>query len=422
MSDFPAFNLHCHTHYSFNANGYSPTDLAQLAKAHGWYAAGIVDFDVLDGVDEFLDACDRLAVRGVASLETRVYVPEFATREINSPGEPGVFYFMGVGFTQCAVAPEAAGTLSAMRRRAEARNRQMIERINTHLVPVAVDYARDVLPLTPAGNATERHLLKAYIQAVEGDGQERIGFWAEKLGLTAEQVAAQVDDYARFSNTVRGRLMKRGGVGYIAPAPGTFPTVEEASHLAVACGALPCATWLDGFSAGEQAEEELLELLIAKGTVAINIIPDRNWNISDPEQRRLKVQKLYEVVALAQRLDLPVIVGTEMNAPGQKLVDDFAAAELLPVRRVFRAGVDFLYGHTLMQRALGLGYQSDWARTHLPARRQRNDFYTHIGRAVPPGAQGRAHLAAIAPDSTPDAVLSHVGEPASVLATAPQSV
>jgi hypothetical protein len=396
------FNLHCHTHFSFNANGYSPTDLVKLAKEKNWHAVGIVDFDVLDGVDEFLSACEALDVRGTASLETRVYIPEFATREINSPGEPGVFYFMGIGFTQSAPAPEVADTLAAMRRRADARNRQMIERINAHLAPLTVDYDRDVLTLTPTGNATERHMLKAYIQplvepvetrsrqARPADGSlvepvETNNFWAEKLNLPADQIAAQISDYAKFSNTVRGKLMKRGGVGYIPPTPETFPTVEEVSQLAIACGALPCATWLDGTSVGEQAEAELLELLIAKGTAAINIIPDRNWNIADPEQRKIKVQKLYEVVALVQSLDLPIIVGTEMNAPGQKLVDDFDAPELAPVRQAFLDGADFLYGHTILQRALGQGYQSDWAKTHLPTRRQRNDFYTQLGRRILPG-------------------------------------
>ena len=49
-------NLHCHTFYSYNAYGYSPTALAWLAKRNGYKALGIVDFNVLDGVDEFLTA------------------------------------------------------------------------------------------------------------------------------------------------------------------------------------------------------------------------------------------------------------------------------------------------------------------------------------------------------------------------------
>jgi hypothetical protein len=179
--------------------------------------------------------------------------------------------------------------------------------------------------------------------------------------------------------------MKKGGVGYVQPGPHTFPTLAEFHALIVACGALPCAAWLDGLSAGEQAIEELLELLLSQGAVALNIIPDRNWNLADPETKQLKLQKLYEVVELAQKLDLPLNVGTEMNAYGQKFVDDFDAPELAPVREAFLAGAYFIYGHTVAQRILGRGYQSDWAKTYLPTRRDRNAFYTHLGREVEPG-------------------------------------
>ena len=66
---------------------------------------GIVDFDVLDAVEEFLDACEAAGVRGSAGIESRVFIPEFADREINSPGEPGVYYHMGIGFTGGALTP-----------------------------------------------------------------------------------------------------------------------------------------------------------------------------------------------------------------------------------------------------------------------------------------------------------------------------
>jgi hypothetical protein len=393
-------NLHCHTFFSFNAYGYSPSGLAWLAKRRGFKLMGIVDFDVLDAVDEFLEACECLEVRGSTGLETRVYIPEFADREINSPGEPGVYYYMGIGFTSSQAAEPVAPILADMRRRAEQRNRAMVDHINVYLLPVAVDYERDVLPLTPAGNATERHMLAAYIQAAARHYADPVPFWAEKLQLSPEQVAGQIGDGPRFQNTVRSRLMKRGGVGYVQPGPESFPSVDEVSQMAIACGALPCATWLDGLSAGEQAMEELLELLIAKGAAALNIVPDRNWNITDPELRRVKVQNLYAAVALAQKLDLPLNIGTEMNAPGQKLVDDFNAPELAPVRQAFLDGAYFIYGHTLLHRASGLGYQSQWAQQHLPARCDRNAFYTRLGRLVPPGKASLERLGRLGiPDS-----------------------
>ena len=405
-------NMHCHTFFSFNGYGHSPASLAWLARREGYRAIGIVDFDVLDAVDEFLLACDKLAVRGTAGIETRVYVPEFATRVINSPGEPGVFYDMGIGFVTGGVSdPEAAGTLADMRARAERRNREMLARLNAHLAPVALDYERDVLPLTPKGNATERHMLAAIIAQVRRSVADEIAYWAEKLSLPTEKVSQTLADGAggaRFADVVRSRLMKRGGVGYVQPGPDSFPTVETFHGMITACEALPCFTWLDGTSDGEQCIEELLDLMIGKGAATLNIVPDRNWNISDPEVRALKVRKLHEIVRLAEARDLPLNVGTEMNAYGQKLVDDFDAPEMEPLRAAFIGGAMFVYGHTLMQQALTHGYASSWAAEHFPTRRQRNAFYTEIGRRAEPGRQSLARLRQLGVDLAPAAYLQGI--------------
>lgn len=399
-----AVNLHCHTFFSYNAYGYSPSALAWLAKKNGYAAIGIVDFDVLDAVDEFLAACELLGVRGSAGIETRVFIPEFATREINSPGEPGVCYHMGIGFTSSSVPVEVAPILASLRERAARRNRAMLERVNAHLASVALDYEADVLPLTPSGNATERHMLAAYLAAAERelpDPAQRAAFWAEKLGVAVEQVTASMSDTAKFANLVRGKLMKQAGVGYVKPSPESFPTVDEFHQLIVACGALPCAAWLDGMSAGEQAIDELLDLLIEKGVASLNIIPDRNWNIADVSARAAKVAKLNEIVRIAQARDLPLNVGTEMNAPGNRLVDDFASPFMAPHNAAFMAGAYFIYGHTALQRRAGLGWQSAWANEHLPKRQARNKFYETAGRLADPS---RA-LPRLSPQMTPDEVL-----------------
>ena len=74
-----AVNLHCHTFFSYNAYGYSPSKFAWLARKRGLAVAGIVDFDVLDGLEEFLAAGRAVGLKTVVSLESRVFVPEFAT-------------------------------------------------------------------------------------------------------------------------------------------------------------------------------------------------------------------------------------------------------------------------------------------------------------------------------------------------------
>jgi hypothetical protein len=293
---------------------------------------------------------------------------------------------MGIGFTSSKVPESAAPILADLRDRAARRNRGVVERVNAYLDPVKVDYEKDILPLTPGGNPTERHIVVAYTRAAESLTPDPAAFWAGKLGVSLDQVTALMKDTPKFQNQIRAKLMKRGGVGYVQPVPDSFPRLEDVHRLITACGALPCAAWLDGTSAGEQAYEEFLEFLIGKGVVALNIVPDRNWNIADPEVKRVKVQHLYNVVGLAQKLDLPLNVGTEMNSFGLKLVDSFDAPELAPVRRAFLDGAYFIYGHTALQRRAGLGYQSAWAQTHLPSRRERNAFYTEVGYRVRPGS------------------------------------
>jgi len=45
----------------------------------------------------------------------------------------------------------------------------------------------------------------------------------------------------------------------------------------------------------------MLECMVAKGAAALNIIPDRNWNIKDPEARETKVRKLRDPSTSALR-------------------------------------------------------------------------------------------------------------------------
>ena len=164
--------------------------------------AGIVDFDVLDAVDEFLGASRRLGLRGCSGIETRIFLPEFHSRELNSPGEPGIAYYMGVGFTSCQVAQPAL--LDKLREIARTRNLGVLSRVNPYLEPVAIDYEDDVIPLTPKGNATERHLCAAYeakAESVFPDDSERAAFWAAKLGPRARRYSEVVPGFALISGT-----------------------------------------------------------------------------------------------------------------------------------------------------------------------------------------------------------------------------
>ena len=74
----PFVNAHAHTFYSFNYKGYSPSRFVLEARREGLEMGGIVDFDVLDGLEEFWEASRLLDLKGCVGIESRVFVPEFS--------------------------------------------------------------------------------------------------------------------------------------------------------------------------------------------------------------------------------------------------------------------------------------------------------------------------------------------------------
>jgi len=378
-------NMHCHTFFSYNGYGYSPSYIAYLAKKEGWFAAGIVDFDVLDAVDEFLDACKILGVRGVCGLETRAFIKEFSDREINSPGEPGITYHMGIGFTHqntASVNKNTAAFLQSMKQNAQNRTRDMVNKVNAFLRPVELDFDKDAIPLTPDGNVTERHICQSYenkAAQIFPDMTQRAEFWSEKLGITIEESTQIITDSVKLQGKIRSKTMKSGGVGYVKPSEKTFPLIQDVNQFILASGAIPTITWLNGLSDGEKAIEELLDLQQKFGGAALNIVPDRNWNISDPEEKSEKLAELAKIIELCEIRNLPIIVGTEMNAPGLKIVDSFDTEELQEYTQIFKEGAAIIYAHTIMQ-AQGKGYLSDWAKSEFASIADKNAYFAEIGK------------------------------------------
>ena len=393
-------NLHCHTFFSYNSYGYSPSKFAWLARKAGLAVAGVVDFDVLDAVEEFLDAARMLGLKGCAGLETRVFVPEFSERVINSPGEPGISYHMGVGFPKARLESEQKEFLLNLRKTSQARNQDLMERVNRYLSPVELDYEKDVLSLTPSGNATERHICLGYARKageVFGETKALSEFWAEKLGVEANSL--ELPEGRELLNIIRAKTMKRGGVGYVLPDKGSFPLMADTNRFILAAGAIPTLTWLDGTSDGEKAIEEFLEVGRASGSAAINIIPDRT--VKDE-----KLENLYEVVELAESLHLLVVVGTEMNSPGQKFVDSFNTKELSPLVPIFLKGAHIVYAHSVLQRECGLGYTSNWADKNFESVADKNEFFRALGSSLEP--QCEDELGGLSEDVTAQEILDKI--------------
>lgn len=375
-------NMHFHSFFSYNSEGWSPSHIAWAAHRAGLYAAGLCDFDVLDGLHEFLAAGATLGLRVTVNLETRVYVREYAQVDITSPGEPGVTYIMGAGFTDTPApgTPQAAG-LEKLRNGARERNLALVARINAQLPDIALDYERDVLPLTPKGVATERHIVSAYVaraQHVFGTDEAVAAYWASVLSRPAEQVRALLGTPG-LDELVRSGLVKQGGLGYVQPSVDTFPPVDEFIAWVLSCEAIPMVTWLDGTSGGERDPQALLEYMTAKGCAAINIIPDRNWNIADDKTRATKVANLEAIVRVADAMGLPINVGTEMNRGGLPFVDDLSGEVLRHYKATFLRGARIMVGHTLLARFAGASYVT-WTAPDVTA---KNQFFEAVG-GLPP--------------------------------------
>lgn len=381
-------NMHQHSFFSYNADGYSPSHIAWNSRQAGFYAAGLCDFDVLDGLEEFLAAGFLLGLRSTVNVETRAFLKEFSGVDINSPGEPGVTYIMGAGFTSVPDpdSPQHA-MLALLRDKAGDRNLALTGRINAALPDIAVDYRREVEPLSPGGCPTERHIIKAYAdktRSVFNDPEKLNAFVANLFGVSAQEAARMVDNKGGFEEKLRSKLAKNGGLGYEKPTEKTFPLVDDFVKWVLDCGAVPMIAWLDGTTAGESDAAAMVECMAAKGVCAINIIPDRNHNISDAKQRKIKLEKLDEIMKIARGSSMPVNIGTEMNKAGQPFADDLDCEALAPYKDDFISGARVLVGHTLLNRFAGYSYTGPGAAAEFGRDVQsKNRFFESVG-ALPP--------------------------------------
>lgn len=374
-------NMHCHSFFSYNPDNWSPSQIVWKASRAGLYAAALNDFDVLDGLEEFLTAGEIVGLRTAVHLETRVYLNAFSDKEITSPGEPGVTYIMGSCFP--TIPEEGTGAfngLLALREGSRDRNIALVERINPHINDVAVDYEKDVLPLTPRGNATERHIIKAYLnksRAVFGSEDKVADYWAQVLGKSQEDVLTLLAGPA-IEEALRSKLAKKGGFGYVQPSAETFPLMEDFINWVKSCKGIPMITWLDGTSDGESDPHALIECQMALGCAALNIIPDRNWNIKDEAVKAKKVANLAAMVKACDDLNLPINIGTEMNKEGLPFVDDLNGLVLSTHKASFMFGAQIMVGASILARYADKYYTA--CPLPLP---ERNALFASVGKLPP---------------------------------------
>jgi hypothetical protein len=295
---------------------------------------------------------------------------------------------MGVGFTEKFHAGSSqALKLAQYRENARQRNLSLISRINEKVHEIAVDYERDVLPLTPSGNATERHIITAYVESSFKsfkDEDKTFVYMASVLNKKASELG-DIFKKSRpaFDELVRAKFAKKGGLGYVQTSQDSFPPMREFFAWVKSAGAIPTEAWLDGTTAAESLGVEYLEATRAEGAEALNIIPDRNWNIKDVETKKMKIAKLAEIINAAEKLYMPIIIGTEMNKSGQPFADDINGEELFPFKKIFIKGAKIAVGHTLLAKFAKFPYSGENANSEFNTVEKKNIFFESLGGLSP---------------------------------------
>ncbi len=320
-------NNHIHTTYSFSP--YSPTAAVYAARMEGLCTAGIIDHDSISGAEEFLEAARIVDIPVTIGMEARISMDgtRLEGRRTNNPDQVGVSYM-----TIQSVPHDKIDTLTEFFRPYRAhrhdRNRKMVEKINTLLPGIDLDYDRDVLPLSMAaeeGGVTERHLMYALaIQLVKqvGKGQAMVKKLSDMgLTLSSKQETQMLDtEYPFYEYDLLGILKGAFVPQIFIDATEECPKLQEVVKLCKDVDAYLCYAYLgdvgDSVTGDKKAQkfeddylEDVFECLKEEGVKAVTYMPTRN---TPAQLERLR--------SLCEQYGMFQISGEDINTPRQSFI------------------------------------------------------------------------------------------------------
>ena len=320
-------NNHIHTTYSFSP--YSPTAAVYAARMEGLCTAGIIDHDSISGAEEFLEAAKLVQMPVTIGMEARISMDgtRLEGRRTNNPDQVGVSYMtiQGVPHDKIQVLTDFFRPYQAAR---HARNRKMIEKINALLPGIALDYDRDVLPLSMAhedGGVTERHLMYALaIRLVQqvGKGQAMVDKLADMgLTLSEKQKTQMLDtEYPFYEYDLLGILKSAFVPQIFIDATDECPKLSEMVKLCKEIDAFLCYAYLgdvgDSVTGDKKAQkfeddylDDVFECLKEEGVKAVTYMPTRN---TPAQLERLR--------GLCDQYGMFQISGEDINTPRQSFI------------------------------------------------------------------------------------------------------
>lgn len=320
-------NNHIHTTYSFSP--YSPTAAVYAARMEGLCTAGIIDHDSIAGAEEFLAAAELAEMPATVGMECRVSMAgtRLEGRRTNNPDQAGVSY-MTIQSVPHDKIPVLDRFFAPYREARNVRNRKMVDNINALLPGIGLDYDRDVLPLSQAGEGggvTERHLMYALAKKLverSGKGGGMIACLTELgLELSEKQKAQMLDmDYPFYEYDLLGILKSAFVPKIYIDADEECPRLPEMVKLCREVDAVLCYAYLgdvaDSVTGDKKAQkfeddylEDVFECLKEEGVWAVTYMPTRN---TPAQLERLR--------GMCEEYGMFQISGEDINSPRQSFV------------------------------------------------------------------------------------------------------
>ena len=320
-------NNHIHTTYSFSP--YSPTAAVYAARMEGLCTVGMIDHDSIAGAEEFLAAAELVGIPATIGMECRASMAgtRLEGRRTNNPDQAGISY-MTIQSVPHDKIPVLDRFFALYRDARHARNRSMVANINALLPGIGLDYDRDVLPLSLAGEGggvTERHLMYALARRLveqTGRGEAMVQRLSGMgIALSDKQRAQLADTGYHFYEYDLLGILKGAFVGKIyVDADEECPKVSQLVELCREVDACLCYAYLgdveDSVTGDKKAQkfedsylEDVFECLKEEGVWAVTYMPTRNTHAQLERLRGLCVE--YGMFQIS---------GEDINSPRQSFV------------------------------------------------------------------------------------------------------
>ena len=351
-------NNHIHTTYSFSP--YSPAKAVYLAWESGLATAGIMDHDSVGGILEFIEAAKITDFPVTVGFECRCRLTDtpFEGKRINNPDQKSVAYLAMHAIPHQKLG-EAEEFLAPYREKRNLRNRKMVDRLNSKLLPYGISlcFDRDVLPLSQhlsGGSVTERHVLYALCAALTEKELSRHFL----LGLFKSQLIESI---------------------YV-DADEELPHLTDVIDLSEKLGAIPAYAYLGDVGQSVTGDkktqafedaylDELLVYLKKSGIRAVTYMPARN---SD--------QQLERIIKLCIDNALFQISGEDINSPLQSFVCEKIET---PECRHLIDSAWALIGHELAtQSGISNGIFAPGTAEKMPDLDDRIQYYASLAKGM----------------------------------------